>query len=110
MYGKYRKYIKYRIEKWFPLQGERAYFFPCIFLHARLGERTTDVSIYPSYNILHRLQVHHLTLTFIIHNKYISTLYLHIYILIVLITTPFLKMYTNWRASEASETLSGLFN
>ena len=22
------------------------------------------------YNILHRLQVHHLTLTFIIHNKY----------------------------------------
>ena len=32
------------------------------------------------YNILHRLQVHHLTLTFIIHNKYISTLYLYTYI------------------------------
>ena len=33
------------------------------------------------YNILHRLQVHHLTLTFIIHNKYISTLiYIHTYI------------------------------
>ena len=29
------------------------------------------------YNILHSLQVHHLTQTFIIHNKYIST-YLHI--------------------------------
>ena len=32
------------------------------------------------YNILHRLQVHHLTLTVIIHNKYISTLYVHTYI------------------------------
>ena len=29
------------------------------------------------YNILHRLKVHHLTRTFIIHNKYISTLYLY---------------------------------
>ena len=32
------------------------------------------------YNILNRLQVHHLTLIFIIHNKYISTLYLYTYI------------------------------
>ena len=32
------------------------------------------------YNILHRLQVHHLTLTFIIHNKYLLTLYLYAYI------------------------------
>ena len=33
------------------------------------------------YSILHRLQLsHHLTLTFIIHNKYISTLYLYTYI------------------------------
>ena len=32
------------------------------------------------YNILHRLQVHHLTLTLIIHNKYIATLYLYTYI------------------------------
>ena len=30
------------------------------------------------YNILHRLRIHYLTLTFIIHNKYISTLYSHI--------------------------------
>ena len=35
------------------------------------------------YNILHRLQVHHLTLNFITHNKYISTLYLYIYIYIM---------------------------
>ena len=37
------------------------------------------------YNILHGLQLHHLTLTFIIHNKYLSTLfsytYIHTYIL-----------------------------
>ena len=32
------------------------------------------------YNILHRLQVCHLTLTFIIYNKCISTLYLYTYI------------------------------
>ena len=32
------------------------------------------------YIILHRLQLHHLTLTFIIHNKYLSTLYLYTYI------------------------------
>ena len=31
------------------------------------------------YNILHRIQVHHLTLTFIIHNKYISTLHIYKY-------------------------------
>ena len=39
-----------------------------------MGDRTiaTDVSIYPRFNILHRLQVHHLTLTSI-HNKYYNT-------------------------------------
>ena len=31
------------------------------------------------YNTLHWLQVHHLTLTFIIHNQYISALYLYTY-------------------------------
>ena len=34
------------------------------------------------YNILYRLQVHYLTLTFIIHNKYLSTLLIFIYILV----------------------------
>ena len=29
------------------------------------------------YNILHRLQVHHLTITFIIHNKYKHYIYIH---------------------------------
>ena len=46
-------------------------------------------------NILHRLQVYHLTLTFIIHNKYTSTLYLYTYmhipiIMIALIIMPFI--------------------
>ena len=41
--------------------------------------------------ILYRLQVHLLTIAFIIHNKYISTLCLYTYIF-VLITTPFIKM------------------
>ena len=36
------------------------------------------------YNILHRLQLHHLTLTFIIHNKYLyEYYYLYTYIVIV---------------------------
>ena len=44
-------------------------------------------------NILHRLQVYHLTLTFIIHNKYTSTLYLYTYMhipMIALIIMPFI--------------------
>ena len=46
-------------------------------------------------NILHRLQVYHLTLTFIIHNKFTSTLYLYTYmhipiIMIALIIMPFI--------------------
>ena len=35
---------------------------------------------FTGYNILHRLQVYHLTLIFIIYNNYISTLYLYTYI------------------------------
>ena len=34
------------------------------------GDRTTDlINLLQSYNILHRLQLHHLTLPFTIHNK-----------------------------------------
>ena len=43
------------------------------------------------YNILHRLQVHHLTLIFIIHNKYISTLYLYTYIHIWIVIVNFIN-------------------
>ena len=39
-----------------------------------MGERTTtDASIIQGYKILLRLQLHHLTLTIIMHNKYIET-------------------------------------
>ena len=43
------------------------------------------------YNILHRLQVHHLTLTFIIHNKYnINTIFnIHIYELFYLLLNKY---------------------
>ena len=47
------------------------------------GDRTTTTDLSFTQSFLHRLQVHHLTLTFIILNKYtcISTLYLYTYIL-----------------------------
>ena len=63
-------------------------FFVCMLRgwsfpkHNREGEGETEqqqqqtYQFTQGYNILHRLQVHHLTLTFIIHYKYIPTLYL----------------------------------
>ena len=68
------------------LQGERAhslYFWSFQKQNREEGETEQKQQIYQftqGYNILHRLQVHHLTLTFIIHNNehyiYIHT---HIY-------------------------------
>ena len=43
------------------------------------------------YNILYRLQVHYLALTFIIHNEYLSTLYLYTYIYIWIILVNFIN-------------------
>ena len=64
--------------KWFPLQGERAHslYFWSFQKQNREGGRatTTDLSIYS--RLYHRLQVHHLTLIFIIHQHYI---YIHTY-------------------------------
>ena len=43
----------------------------------------TEQQIYQftqGYSNLHRLQVYHLTITFVIHNKCVSTLYLYTYI------------------------------
>ena len=71
------------LEKWFPLQGEPAhslYFFVYALLNL------------PKVNIPHRLQVHYLTLTFIIHNEYISTLYLYTYIYIMICSNHNTKM------------------
>ena len=58
------------------------------------GETEQQQQFTKGCNILHRLQVYHLTLIFIIHNKYTSTLYLytymHIPIMIALIIMPFI--------------------
>ena len=77
----------YILEKWFPLQGERGHssYFRCFQKQNREeGETEYKQQAYQftqGYNILHRLQVHHPFLTFIIHNKYIHT-YIHTYIYI----------------------------
>ena len=68
--GRQRKPII--LEKWFPLQGERAhflYFFVCTLIKRLETEQQQTYQFTQGYNILHRLQVHHLTLTFIIHMK-----------------------------------------
>ena len=72
------------LEKWFPLHGERAHlYYFWSFQKQNREEWVTEqkqqtYQFTQCYNILHRLQVHHLTLTFIIHNKYI--IYIHTYI------------------------------
>ena len=76
----------------FPLQGERAHSlknFVCT-LHfknkivwrnrRRKLNNNRPINLSQGNNILHILHVHHLTINFIIHNKYISTIYLYIYI------------------------------
>ena len=90
-----------RLEKWFPLQGERVHSLKFLYVvrmyvtfqkqnRKEKEEKETKQQQQPykftqSYNILHRLQVHHLSLTFIMHNKciyintYIAT-YIHMYI------------------------------
>ena len=83
-----------------PITGRASSFLVVVFcMHINWKKEETEqqqqtYQFTQGYNILHRLQVHHLIPTFIIHNKYISTLYLYasyMYIYI-LITTPFIKM------------------
>ena len=71
----------YKLEKWFPLKGERGHssYFRCFQKQNREeGETEQAYQLTQGYNILHRLQVHYPILTFIIHNKYI--IYIHTYI------------------------------
>ena len=68
-----------KLEKWFPLQGYRVHvvFLEFSKTNQRLEGTKKQQQTYQftqGYNILHTLQVHHLTLTFIISNKYLSTL------------------------------------
>ena len=80
--------IHSKLEKWSPLQGERAHeLIPCIFEFSKTKQREEGTEqqqqtyqFTQGYNILHRLKVHHRTLTFIIHNKYSPiNIYQHYY-------------------------------
>ena len=83
--------------KMVPIPRRASSFLVVVFIHVNRKEeeeRETDQQRFTKgCNILHRLQVYHLTLTFIIHNKYTSTLYLYTYIhipMIALIIMPFI--------------------
>ena len=82
-----------KLEKWFPLQGELAQTLKKFYVYTlgfknkierRKRKRQNNnrpISLPQGNNIVHILRVHHLTLNFIIHNKYISTLlYIYTYI------------------------------
>ena len=67
-----------------PIMGRPSSFLVVVFIHVNRKEEeegeTDQQQFTKGCNILHRLQVYYLTLTFIIHNKYTSTLYLYTYI------------------------------
>ena len=80
-----------------PIPKRASSFLVVVFIHVNRkeeeeGETEQQQQFTLGCNILHRLQVYHLTLTFIIHNKYTSTLYLYPYmhIMIALIIMPFI--------------------
>ena len=77
--------LAYKLEKWFPLQGERAHFlyfwsFPSKNNReeGRQNNRPINLSKVITFS---KVQVHHLTL-FIIHNKHkiMNTIFIHIYL------------------------------
>ena len=66
-----------------PIPRRASSFLAVVFIHVNRkeeGETEQQQQFTKGCNILHRLQVYYLTLTFIIHNKYTSTLYLYTYI------------------------------
>ena len=79
-----------KARKMVPITGRASSFleflFVCMYVNRKEEEGETEQQLQSyqftqGYVTLHRLQVHHLTLTFIIHNQYImSTLYLYTYI------------------------------
>ena len=79
------------LEKWFPLQGELAQSFKKFYVRRlvknkierrkrRRQNKNRPINLPQGNNIVHILRVHYLTLNFVIHNKYISTIYLHTYL------------------------------
>ena len=82
--------------KMVPLQGERAHsLYYWSFQKQNREEGGTEHTQHQftqGYNILHRLQVHHLTLTFILNNKKNEHLiYIHIYIHIRIVIVNFIN-------------------
>ena len=84
-----------------PIPRQESSFLVVVFIHVNRkeeeeGETEQQQQFHKGCNILHRLQVYHLTLTFIMHNKYTSTLYLYTYmhipiiIMIALIIMPYI--------------------
>ena len=67
-----------------PIPSRASSFLVVVFIHVNRKEEeegeTDQQQFTKGCNILHRLQVYHLTLTFVIHNEYTSTLYLYTYI------------------------------
>ena len=75
-----------------PIQRRASSFLVVVFIHVNRKEEGETEPFTKGCNILHRLQVYHLTLTSIIHNKYTSTLYLYTYMHIPIITIPLILM------------------
>ena len=86
--------------KMVPIPRRASSFLVFVFIHVNRKEEeegeTEQQQFTKGCNILHRLQVYHLTLTCIIHNKYsyINTIFINIhaytYIMIALIIVPLL--------------------
>ena len=80
--------------KMVPIPRRASSFLVVVFIHVNRKEEEKEETeqFTKGCNILHRLQVYHLTLTFIIHNKYTSTLYLYTYMHIPIITIALIIM------------------
>ena len=78
--------------KMVPIPMRTSSFLVVVFIHVNRKEEEETEQFTKGCNILHRLQVYHLTLTFIIHNKYTSTPYLYTYMHIPIITIALIIM------------------
>ena len=81
--------------KMVPIPRRVSSFLVVVFIHVNRKEEEEGETeqFTKGCNILHRLQVYYLTLTFIIHNKYTSTLYLYTYMHIPIITIALIIMH-----------------
>ena len=78
-----------------PIPRRASSFLVVVFIHVNRKEEEGETEQFTKgCNILHRLQVYHLTLAFIIHNKYTSTLYLYTYMHIPIITYMHIPIIT----------------